>query len=100
MIKGVRKLIARLPGRNRYAIALSYDLSRPEVPKVMASGMRARASDIIRLGYKWGIPIIERGALAAALAQIDEGLEISEELFEAVAMVVAEVERQKQRQMV
>ncbi|MEM1042256.1 MAG: EscU/YscU/HrcU family type III secretion system export apparatus switch protein [Bacteroidota bacterium] len=79
-----------------YAVALAYDPLTGSAPRVLAKGVRKRALRIKELAADLGTPTVEDRPLARALhATVDEGHEIAEDLYPAVAAVLAEVYRQR-----
>lgn len=111
-IKGKRRQIAREMARRprldhavmqadvvvtnptHYAVALAYDPLSGGAPRVLAKGVRKRALRIKALAADLGVPTIEDRPLARALwSTVDEGHEISEDLYPAVAAVLAEIYR-------
>jgi flagellar biosynthesis protein len=76
--------------RIKKASAISYNREQGDsAPKVIASGVGKLAEKIIELAQKNGIPIKEDESLADALSKVDIGSEIPEELFVAVAEILA-----------
>jgi len=73
------------PGRS--AVALHYD--GEGAPRVSAKGLGAVADEIIRVAEEHGVPLEEDAELAALLGQLDLGDEVPEELWLAVAEVLA-----------
>ena len=79
-----------------YAVALRYDPAEGDAPRVVAKGIRKRALRIKELALEFGIPTVEDKPLARALyASVEERMEIPEELYPAVAALLAEIYRQK-----
>jgi flagellar biosynthetic protein FlhB len=79
-----------------YAVALKYDADALGAPRVLAKGIRKRALRIKGLAADLGVPTIENRPLARALyANVPEGAEIPEDLYAAVAEVLAEVYRKR-----
>lgn len=75
-----------------YAIALLYDPDVSGAPKVLAKGIRKRALRIKELAHDLEIPTVEDRPLARALYDnVPEDQEIPEDLYPAVAAVLAEV---------
>ncbi|HPF13127.1 MAG: flagellar biosynthesis protein FlhB [Planctomycetes bacterium] len=74
-----------------FAVALRYDENDPNrAPWVVAKGMDLVAQNIKRIAKEAGVPIIEDPPLARGLHRMVEiGDEIPEDLFEAVARVLA-----------
>ena len=69
------------------AVALQYDGER--APRVTAKGRDEVAQRIVRLAREHGIPMQENEPLAALLARVELGEEIPEDLYLAVAQVIA-----------
>jgi flagellar biosynthesis protein len=68
---------------------LRYDLSRADLPRVVASGRGAVADQILAIAFANGIKVREDGDLAEILAAVDEGSEIPAEALVAVAEILA-----------
>lgn len=82
-----------------YAVAIAYDAAAGHAPRVLVKGMRKRALRIKALAAELGVPTVENVPLARALhATVDEGAMIDESLYQAVAAVLAEVYKQKGRE--
>jgi len=80
------------------SIALSYDPMNPSAPRVLAKGKGHIAASIRELAREHRIPMRENKPLARSLfKQVKVGEEIPEVLFEAVAIILAEIFRLKQR---
>ena len=71
------------------SVALKYEPSKDNAPRVTAKGAGLIAERIIELAVKEGIPIKEDPDLIGALMQLDFQEEIPPELFKAVAEVLA-----------
>ncbi len=71
----------------RQAVALYYDGDGS--PQITAKGLGQEASDIIALAESSGVPLCDNPALVALLAQIELGEKVPEELYQAVAHVIA-----------
>jgi len=69
------------------AVALKYD--GKNAPKVTAKGEGFTAEQILAIAEKHGIPLQNEPELARILAQIPLGDEIPQELYIAVAEVIA-----------
>lgn len=81
-----------------YAVALKYDADKMAAPRVVAKGEDYMALRIREIAAAHGVPIVERPPLARALyAKTKVGQQISAELFEAVAEVLAYVYRLKRK---
>jgi flagellar biosynthesis protein len=82
---------------HRKAVALHYDASEGNAPRVVAKGQRLVAERIIALAKEHGIHIHEDPDLVAVLSKLDINAQIPEELYQAVAQVLAFVYRINQR---
>ena len=71
----------------RIAVALEYD--GDHAPRVTASGHHDVADKIIALAKQHGVPLQQDKALVEILAQLPTGEEIPDELYCAVAEVIA-----------
>lgn len=79
-----------------YAVALRYSPEDGSAPRVVAKGIRKRALRIKELAREFDIPTVEDRPLARALyASVEERMEIPEELYPAVAALLAEIYRQR-----
>ena len=77
-----------------YAIALKYDNTSMQAPKVVAKGADFMAMQIRQIAALHGIPLVERKPLARALyANVEVGQEIPQEHYTAVAEIIAYVYR-------
>jgi len=78
------------------AVALKYDNSVMEAPKLLAKGAGKIANKIRELAQKYDIPIVENKELAQSLYSLVEiGQEIPPILFQAVAEVLAYIYKLK-----
>lgn len=81
-----------------YAVALRYDPVQADAPVVLVKGIRKRALRIKELAREHDVPTIEDRPLARALyASVDEMDIIPEELYPAVAALLAEIYRRQNR---
>jgi len=82
-----------------FAIALRYDLSEAPAPMVIAKGADAIAKKIREIAIENDIPIYENPPLAQALyKQVEIGETIPEEMYQAVAAILAKLSKFKRRQ--
>ena len=89
MIDEVRRARLVVVDGERLAVALRYDLDRASAPVVVAKGERLVAALIRDVARKAGVPVLGDGALAQALREVEEGDEIPESAFAAVARLLA-----------
>ena len=72
---------------NRIAVALEYD--GETAPKVTAKGMNDIADKIIEVATEHGIPLQQNDGLIEVLSEMNLGDEIPENLYRAIAEVIA-----------
>ncbi len=81
-----------------YSVALRYDKNKENAPRVVAKGVDGIAALIREVARKNGVPIVERPPLARLMHKlVGEGETIPEDLYNAVAEVLAYVYRLKGR---
>ncbi|ARA94759.1 flagellar biosynthesis protein FlhB [Rhodothermaceae bacterium RA] len=79
-----------------YAVALRYDPEQAAAPRVLVKGIRKRALRIKELARAYEIPMVEDRPLARALYDnVPEMQEIPEDLYQAVATLLAEIYRRR-----
>ncbi|TYR82705.1 hypothetical protein FZC66_03680 [Priestia megaterium] len=78
------------------AVALSYDSSIHEAPKIVAKGKGIVANNIIEEAIKHDIPIQEDSSLVELLGELNINEKIPNELYQAVAEIFAFVYRMDQ----
>jgi flagellar biosynthesis protein len=76
------------PPRPKRAAALRYDGS-DTAPRVVATGRGIVAERIVAEARAAGVPVRDDAALAEALAGLDLGANVPEELYRAVAEALA-----------
>ncbi len=74
-----------------FATALRYDRERDQAPAVIAQGRGDFAKQLIEAARAYNIPVVRDVPVARALAQLQLGDEIPEELYEAVAEILREL---------
>ncbi|MCH5206341.1 MAG: flagellar biosynthesis protein FlhB [Oscillospiraceae bacterium] len=81
-----------------FAVALRYDQDKNRAPQVIAKGADFLAKKIIEIAEKNDVYCMENPPLARALyAQVDLGMEIPYELYDAVAEVLTVVYKEKNK---
>ena len=73
----------------RRAVGLLYDEAQEETPVISVKGQYFEADELVRIANRYGVPVIERKELAQALDKAEEGQEIPESLYEAVAVILS-----------
>ncbi|MEH7336020.1 flagellar biosynthesis protein FlhB [Neobacillus drentensis] len=96
MMADVPKADVVITNPTHYAIAVTYDADSAKAPVVIAKGVDFRAQKIKEIAKENGVILTENKPLARALyANVEIGQEIPEELFKAVAEILAYVYRLK-----
>ena len=92
----VAKAAVVLTNPTHFAVALKFDFSTMEAPKVLAKGRNLLAEEI-KAEARWaGVPIVENPPLARSLYRsVDVGKAIPVELYAAVAAILAYLYRQR-----
>lgn len=92
MMADVPKASVIVTNPTHYAVALRYDEQAMGAPRVVAKGTDLVAAKIREVGERHYVPVLESPALARAMYHHAEiGAEIPEQLFAAVAEVLAYV---------
>lgn len=98
MMQEVPKADVVITNPTHYAVALRYDASEMDAPKVVAKGAGYVALKIREIAAKHDVAVVENRALARSLyEQAEVGQTIPVELFQAVAEVLAYVYRLKKK---
>ena len=74
--------------QRKKAVALKYELNN-EAPIVTAAGMGTIADKIIEKAEDSDVPVVYNKELTDLLSNVDIGKEIPEDLYEAVAYIIA-----------
>jgi len=101
----MRRMMAEVPKADviitnptHFAVALRYDIDAMEAPMVVAKGQDFVAAKIKEIGAEHEVMIVENPLLARTLYySVDIGQTVPEELYQAVAEVLAFVYRQKKK---
>lgn len=86
--RNVPKATAIVANPTHLAVALQYDEATMQAPKVTAKGQDSMALKIIELARQHKVPVIRNIGLAHSLFDLEEGHEIPEDLYEAVAEIL------------
>lgn len=93
-----KRMMAEVPGADvvvtnptHYAVAIKYTAGEMEAPMVIAKGADHLAMKIREIALDNDVPIIENPPVARLLHKIDLGAHIPEDLFKAVAEILAHV---------
>lgn len=92
MMHDIPKADVIITNPTHYAVAIKYDQSMYDAPYVIGKGMDLVAENIKKMASENHVPIVENKPLARALYDtVDIGGVITEDLYEAVAEVLAYV---------
>ena len=83
--------------RYRTAIGLAYLPGRESAPSVEVKGEDLVAERIVQTAHRFGVPVVEDRSLARALNGLELDQQIPESLFEAVAVVLNQIEASTSR---
>ncbi|GAE36044.1 flagellar biosynthesis protein FlhB [Halalkalibacter akibai] len=99
MMQEVPKADVVITNPTHFAVALRYDEEKADAPFVVAKGVDFMAQKIKGIAAEHNVIMVENRPLARALyAQADIGDQVPEDLFKAVAEVLAYVYRLKNKQ--
>lgn len=84
--------MAEKPNQKR-AVALRYDPARDKAPKVVAKGKGRTAEQILALARKNAVPVREDPTLVQVLSRLKVDQEIPPEVYRAVALILAFLNR-------
>jgi flagellar biosynthesis protein len=87
------------PKKRQKVVALKYDKSRQAAPRVLAKGQGGVAEKILETAKLHGIPLYNDPELVEILSQLDVGLEIEPELYQAVAEVLIFIYKTNQKKL-
>ncbi len=100
MMEDVKEADVVITNPTHYAIALKYDESEMNAPKVVAKGMNMIAERIKEIAKEYNVAIVEKPELARELyKKVNIDNFIPEELYQAVAEILAYVYKTKNRQL-
>ena len=91
MMKDVPKATVVITNPVHLAVALRYDEKSMSAPRIVAKGADKLSEKIKEIARHHGIPIVEDKPLARSLYKIDVGAYLPEELYRAVASILAQV---------
>ena len=94
MLQEVPKATVVLVNPTHYAVAIRYDSKTMEAPILVAKGADHMAEKIREVARAYGVPIISKPELTRAIyASVEPGRQIPEDLYVAVAQVLAMIYR-------
>lgn len=95
MMQEVPKATVVITNPTHIAVALRYEEGRMKAPTVVAKGAEIVAEKIKEVARTHQVPIVEDKPLARLLFKVDLGASIPEDLYRAVAKVLAYIYRMK-----
>jgi flagellar biosynthesis protein len=87
------------PDKRQKVVALKYDKSKQAAPRVLAKGQGGVAEKILETARQHGIPLYNDPELVEILSQLDVGLEIEPDLYQAVAEVLIFIYKTNQKKL-
>jgi len=91
MMRDVRKATVVITNPTHLAVALRYDDRKKAAPRIVAKGADLLAEKIRDIARRHGVPIVEDRPLARSLYKVEVGAFIPEELYRAVARILAQI---------
>jgi flagellar biosynthesis protein FlhB len=91
MMRDVRKATVVITNPVHLAVALRYDDKAMSAPRIVAKGAELLSEKIKEVARRHGVPIVEDKPLARSLYKLDVGAFVPEELYRAVARILAQV---------
>lgn len=73
------------------AIGLAFNAEVDGAPNISIKGKHATADRIVAAARRYGVPVVPKAYLAKALDALETDEEIPEDLYEAVAVILAEL---------
>ncbi len=101
MLAEVPKADVVITNPEHYAVALKYEFKKMPAPQVIAKGKRFLAQKIKEIARKYNVPIYEDPILAQILyAKVKIGEYIPEDLYKAIAKILAYVYKIKNKKII
>lgn len=97
MMAEVPKSDVIITNPTHYAVAIRYQRKEMDAPVVVAKGADHLAFKIREIGKLHNVPVVENRIVARSLYQVEIGKAIPEDLFKAVAEILAYVYKLKKR---
>jgi flagellar biosynthetic protein FlhB len=89
MMQEVPKATVVITNPTHFSVALKYEDGKMSAPKVVAKGADEVAFRIREIARRHGVPIVENKPLARVLFKLDLDASIPQELYKAVAKILA-----------
>ncbi len=91
MMREVPKATVVITNPTHLAVALRYDGKSMDAPQIVAKGADYVAEKIRGIARRSGVPIVEDKPLARSLYKLDLGAFVPQELYRAVARILAQI---------
>lgn len=91
MMAEVPKADVIITNPTHLSVAISYQRGKMDAPRIIAKGADHLAMRIREVASEHGVPLVENIPVARALYQVELGQEVPEEMFKAVAEILAYV---------
>ncbi len=91
MMAEVPKADVIITNPTHLSVAISYQRGKMDAPRIVAKGADHLALRIREMAREHGVPLVENVPVARALYKIEVGQEVPEEMFKAVAEILAYV---------
>lgn len=75
------------------AVGLQYEATKMNAPQLSVKGQNLMADEIVEIAKRFGVPVVEKERLAKALSALELGQSIPEDLYEAVAVILNEIDK-------
>lgn len=79
------------------AIGLSYSGKDDETPTISINEANLSADEVVKLAERYGITVVEKPELVAALKKLEVDEEIPEDMYEAIALLLNEIDKRTQK---
>ena len=97
MMSEVPKADVIITNPTHLSVAISYNREEMDAPTIMAMGADHLAFRIREIAREHHVPIVENKPVARALYKMEVGAQVPEEMFKAVAEILAYVYGLKKR---
>jgi flagellar biosynthetic protein FlhB len=91
MMSEVPKADVVITNPTHFSVAICYDRSAMDAPRIVAKGADHLAFRIREIAKEHAVPIVENKPVARGLYKLEVGEQVPEEMFTAVAEILAYV---------
>jgi flagellar biosynthesis protein len=79
------------------AVGLRYQAGKTDAPELSVKGQQHVADEIVKVARRYGVPVVEDATMAKALHAFEIDEVIPEKLYEAVAILLANLDSPSNR---